>query len=312
MPRGFFTSCVTVLFDELPSLDAVRDVLSDFEIVGEQTGDEPTWFLGFPELVIDYRPELHGRVTVERIDRTWPDGMGDPTTEIDVFSAWSMGAFGPGAFPGNLERAMQQAVSWDDDPEPTVERHTGMLRVRTSYVMGAGEDAPVVPEGADLVDELTFVANLAAALCRLPGALAFFSPSAELLLEPEELQRRVIEADERDVPPLDTFTHVRMMNVGEAPGWSLMDTVGADQVFLPDQEAVFAQDVDPNEIAAFLMDVVFYLLEQGEVVKDGDTIEGPGGVWRARLRDEALVAPPRRTMRWSRVGAKVPRVFDAG
>jgi hypothetical protein len=310
MPRGFFTTCTTVLFDTLPSLDAIEAALGDFTIRARRAADEESWFGGFDELVVDYRPAIRGFVTVERIDRTWPDTMGDPKHDEDTFGAWSMGAFGPGAFPGNLARAAQQAVSWTDDPNDAVARHRGLIRLRGSYVMGAGEDAVVLPEDADVVDELTFVARLAEKLVALPGAIAYFNPSAELLLQPEELSRRLADANERDVPPLDTFVHVRLMNVAEADGWSLMDTVGADQVFLPDHEAVLDRDQDPNEIAAFLMNLAYYLLQRGEVIEDGDTIDGPGGVWRAKLCEEPLVSPPRRTLRWALNGTRVPAVFE--
>lgn len=310
MPRGFFTSCSTLLFDTLPSLDAIESVLGEFAIRARRAADQKSWFGGFDELVIDYRPAIRGFVTVERVDRTWPDTMGDPQHDTDTFGAWSMGAFGPGAFPGNLARATQQAVSWTRDPNEAVARHTGLIRLRGSYVMGAGEDAVVLPEDADVVDELGFVARLASKLASLPGAIAYFNPSAELLLEPDELSRRLSDASEREVPPLDTFMHVRLMNVAEAEGWSLMDTVGADQIFLPDHEAVFDRNLDPGEVAAFLMNLAYYLLQRGEVIEDGDTIDGPGGVWRGKMREEALVSPPRRTLRWAPEGARVPEVFQ--
>ncbi|MDJ0847938.1 MAG: hypothetical protein QNK04_06055 [Myxococcota bacterium] len=38
--------------------------------------------------------------------------MGDPQREPLLMGAWSMGHFGPFAYPGGLERAAQQCWGW--------------------------------------------------------------------------------------------------------------------------------------------------------------------------------------------------------
>ena len=87
-------------------------------------------------------------------------------------------------------------------------------------------------------------------------------------------------------------------------GWLVMDTVGNGQLGLPDLPDLEActtnkKNYDLQQIDVFLRNTTLYLLRQGEVFRDGDTIDGPGGVrWRARIRRCGLIDPPRRTLRF--------------
>ena len=48
-----------------------------------------------------------------------------------------------------------------------------------------------------------------------------------------------------------------------------------------------------------MRDVGIYLLQNGDVIKDGETSEGPGDIlWVARVRESALNGPRRRVLRW--------------
>lgn len=64
--------------------------------------------------------------------------MGDAKSDPMTFGAWSMGYFGPFAYPGGLTRAIQQPWGWAAarDVAPT---HRGFDRIRSSYV-GPGEN----------------------------------------------------------------------------------------------------------------------------------------------------------------------------
>jgi hypothetical protein len=46
-----------------------------------------------------------------------------------------------------------------------------------------------------------------------------------------------------------------------------------------------------------LRNITEYLLENGEVIKDGDTMEGVGVRWKFHHRKTSLMMPPRRTLR---------------
>jgi len=82
--------------------------------------------------------------------------------------------------------------------------------------------------------------------------------------------------------------------------WSLMDTVGNSQLDIPDVEACFhSQSYDFNQVDNFLRNVALYLLNNGEVIQDEDTMDGPGNVpWQAYAFENGVCDPPRRVLRW--------------
>jgi hypothetical protein len=103
-------------------------------------------------------------------------------------------------------------------------------------------------------------------------------------------------------PPLDLWTNVRLFDLEDAE-MELMDTVGAQQLDVPDVEARFAVGAfDRDKVYEFLMNAITYLHQRGAaVVEDGDTINaGPGDqVWVAQRSDEGTVdVPPRPVLRF--------------
>jgi hypothetical protein len=312
MPMGLFTQSTMVLFERAPRLDAVRDALGKarHEVVREteKTGDG--WLGGFPGLLIAHRPEVNGYVAVDVVDRRWPDGMGDPAGEADLFGCWTMGGFGPLVFPGNLARAAQQCVTCAVAAQRAADGHGAFVRMRVSYVLGAGGDAPVLPADHDPRGELDRLTAAAGALLALPGALALFNPNGEVLLDAPSVRESLSWAEKGGIPPLDVWTHVRMFKVpGEhgSPEWLLMDTVGLGQLMLDDLEVwVPPRGPDANAVAGFLRNVSLYLLTRGPLIEDRDTVDGPGGTWMCRHEENSVTAPPRPTLRWTLRGAPTP------
>ncbi|HJL15130.1 MAG TPA: DUF4261 domain-containing protein [Sandaracinaceae bacterium LLY-WYZ-13_1] len=298
MPKGLFTGSTVVLFEAPPSLDSIERALGAFSPRGRREASEGDPWLGGPSVLVEMRAEVHGLATVDVVDRPWPDAMGDPQADPKLFGAWSFGAFGPFVFPGALERAAQHALGWPE-ADDVAGAHRAFVRARSSYVLGLGDDARVLPDDYDPVAELTFLTDLASALLGLPGALAFFDPSGEVFLSSAALEDLMARRREADLPPLDAWSNVRFFQLGDAAGWGLMDTVGMEQLEVTDQEACFPIDaVSPDEVAPFLRNVSLYLHDRGPVVEDGHTIEGPGGVWRAHACEESLAPAPRPTLRW--------------
>lgn len=79
-----------------------------------------------------------------------------------------------------------------------------------------------------------------------------------------------------------------------------MDTVGNHQLDIPDVEACFhSASFDFNEVDNFLRNVSLYILNHGEVINDGDTMDGPGHCrWQSHQFDNGICDPPRRVLRW--------------
>ena len=155
--------------------------------------------------------------------------------------------------------------------------------------------------------ELQFVTRIACALLKHPDALVYFNPNGEILAN-EKLMRSSLEYhQQQSLPPFNIWVNVRLMNANN--GWMMMDTVGMGQLDRPDIEACFpARTYDLQEVSRFLRNCSLYLLTNGEVIKNRDTMEGPGGKnWQAHYTKQELAAPPRRLIRWFPMdGSKPP------
>ncbi|MGB0581276.1 MAG: DUF4261 domain-containing protein [Limisphaerales bacterium] len=308
MPKGFFTQGVCILLERAVSLDQIEAALADFEIVGRAEADE-SWAFRGASVSLAYRPESKGAVFVDVVEQTWPDDMGKPTDEPMIFTAWSMGHFGPFAYPGGLERASEQCWHWEEGKR-TAARHQAFLRIRSTYVIGAEDDSPVMPEDYAAFPELEFITQVAGALIRLTDALCYFNPNGEILMDQAGLASAIEFSKENDLPPLDVWTNVRVNTLSEE--WAAMDTVGCGQLDIPDSEAFSrVSTYDFNEVANFLRNVTLYLLNNGDVFNDGDTMDGPGNIqWQVFHESESLNDPPRDVLRWKPMdGVDVPAEF---
>jgi hypothetical protein len=301
MAKGLFTQGMCVLLREPVSISDIQRHLSGFDFVGrhESMDDDDA-----PQtLVYNYRPEANGHLLVTPAACRWPDDMGDPDESPERFVAWSLGQFGPLAFPGCLQRAGEQCWGWEEGGEE-IEHHRAHLRLLISYVLGVEEsgeeddDLPLVPEDYDPLDEMKFLTRAVAAVLEMPDALCYFNPGGEVLRDDGGLRRGLNYAWSHELPPLDMWTNVRLFRATEK--WSLMDTVGNGQFDLPDLEAVYhTESFEPSEIEGFLRSASLYLLQGNEEVEDGDTADGPGQInWQAMECADALSDPPRATIRW--------------
>jgi hypothetical protein len=72
----------------------------------------------------------------------------------------------------------------------------------------------------------------------------------------------------------------------------VMDTIGLNRLGLPDLQVRFTQ-YDANAIGLLLWNYAYYIADNGDIIADGNTIEGPGGeVWHC-LHVPSLVGPER-------------------
>ena len=294
--KGFFTQGVAVLFRHKITLASLEPLLSSFKIV-KRSEEFEKWEFSGPSFILEYRPEVNGYIAVDIVERPWPDQMGDKINERMLLGAWAVGQFGPFAFPGNLERALQHCYWWEEGPK-LAPQHQCFVRIRLSYVFGTAQSAPVMPADYKSVDELNFIIGIVMQLLRHPDALCYFNPNGELLLERSFMEQVLAHYQKVNLPPVDLWANRRMFKLKD--NWMMMDTVGMRQVDLDDIETCFRSDrFAPNDIAPFLGNTSLYLLGAGAVIKDGETIDGPGGVlFRAQSFKEGMVTPPRSTLRF--------------
>lgn len=317
MPKGYFTQSTIVLLEAPPSQEMLETVLQRFHIVHRQTarvgeGTRPghDWMGSYPSLVLAMRPEVNGYVVVDIVDHPWPDDMGSVTgSEEDsmLFAAWGMGWFGPFVYPGSLERAVAQCHGWPGAAD-AVARHRAFARIKTSYVLGSGREAPVVPNDYEPLDELWMVTNVARSLLTLPESVAYFNPNGEALHAITDVEESLEFHEEQGLIPLEVWTSVRGYRFPADPSWMVVDTVGLAQLDEPDQEACFpVGEYSLPEIAHFLRRVAAVVAESGSLTAEGERQKGPGEIeWQARLFDEGIQLPPRPVVRWFPVSAGDP------
>lgn len=329
MAKGLFTQGMCVLLRECVTAERLRDVLGEFEYLGchESVADSDA----STTLVYRFADRDDGHLLVTLSDAPWPDDLGDPESSPERFIAWSLGQFGPYAFPGCLRRAGQQSWGWQEGHE-AITNHRCHLRFLISYVFGQDEveveideasphgeltfdgdpassdeedeaieltsDVPLLPEDYDPKAELMFVTKAVEAALQMPEAICYFNPAGEVLRDRDGLRRGLNHSWKHELPPIEMWTNVRLFAAEE--GWSLMDTVGNSQFDVPDLEAVFVADrYEAVDVEMFLRSASLYMLTSDEDVEDGDTADGPGGLqWRAMVCSDGLSDPPRETVRW--------------
>jgi Domain of unknown function (DUF4261) len=121
------------------------------------------------------------------------------------------------------------------------------------------------------------------AVCRLTMPLAAWWPTSAQLLPPPSPA----------APPLMGLLNVRLFRVGDRTRDVVMDTLGLHVFGLPDLQC-HCRDIELPRLAVYLRNAGSYLFECGDVIRDGDTIEGlgPGEKWLCR-QEQALIPPDR-------------------
>ncbi|MCU0656069.1 MAG: hypothetical protein MUF64_12690 [Polyangiaceae bacterium] len=297
MATGFFTQGVAILFEQAPLAPAMAQALAPFA-ASPHEGTEQNFFE--TSWILPLAPGSSGVIMVDTLPRPWPDSFGNPENDALVYLAWGAGAFGPGAFPGGLQRAA------DGAPEAEVrsrrERHRCVVRVRVTYALGRdpADTSPLFPAGRDAIVELQRTLQIAAALLILPGALAFFNPSAELLASPDAFFRALAASRGKPLPwPL----LISIRNLPMEGGRRVLDSLGLASQFahasptLRDHELLL-EDGQAEGAAAFLRGLCAGAVLQGHDWQPGDRVDGPGGVWAPVAHEEALLVPPRPVWRW--------------
>ena len=102
-----------------------------------------------------------------------------------------------------------------------------------------------------------------------------------------------LDREEEVANPVTGFLNVRLFNVNDSPGDTVMDTLGLTALGLTDFQIHF-RDLHPRTVAGCLYGIGAYVFEKGDVILDGQTVEGttPGSKWRCR-QEVSLLAPKR-------------------
>ncbi|HOV28168.1 MAG TPA: hypothetical protein PK566_17660 [Pseudobacteroides sp.] len=319
MPKGIFTQGMVVLLSEPILFSKLEQILAeDFKLVARNESSE-RWYFGGPSVLISYRPEVNGYITVDLVDRPWPDNMGYNGEEKDemIIGAWSAGYFGPFTYPGSLSHAAQQSWLYEDGGKNAAE-HKAFIRIRSSYVLGIEikKDTPILPKNYDPTHEMMFLTRVCQNILQMSEALCYFNPNGECLASDEIVDGLIDRYEKMGMYPLEIWSNIRLFNLPDGDKWALMDVVGMGQLDVVDFEAIFIKgEFEPNEIVSFFRNTsVFYLNNRGLKFKNGQFVVGPGGVcWQGVIVKEGIAAPPRTVIRWFPAdGSERPEAYLEG
>jgi hypothetical protein len=299
MAKGMFTQGVCLLTNGQTTIEEIEAALQerDFAIVKRVPAND-NWCFGGPSFVVAFVPDANGYASVDVVNQSWPDDMGNPKTDPLIFAAWSMGWFGPFAFPRSLARASQHAWAWQ--PGRTIaEGHRGFIRVQMSYCFGAKDDFPIMPNDYDPLAELSFLSRMALAILQIPSVICYFNPSGEVLRDRGGFDELWSKCKKLEKLPLPLWMNIRSFKLNEKLGF--MDTVGNGQLDLSDIEAIFPMaDYEAGEIDYYLRNVTHYLLDLKREIHTDESIDGPGETdltWTTEAVDKGAIEPLRRVLR---------------
>src|SRR5262249_42736079 len=156
---------------------------------------------------------------VDVVEDAWPDGMGDPKEDADLFAAWSMGFLGTVTYPGGLARAVEQSHAWSG-AGAAVARHQSFVRLMLTYAVRADQSDAGLHPNYKALDELRWLTSVWRSVLNVDSAICAFDPSGEVLVGAAGFDGALSAAASGGFAPLDLWSNIRMYTPVE--GWLLL------------------------------------------------------------------------------------------
>lgn len=291
-----FTQSAYILFKPAPTSDDIDTMLKTqgFSVIRHEHGtDLLTAATASVVFEVALQTEKSISVRIDIMHSPWPDTISkkDPVRLL----SWHTGVFGRFAYPGCLERALQECRTWPE-ANRVVKQHTALLRLRV--VSQYKPDAHEVLRKGTGFEEILVLTRLLLAFDRVSGVLGYFFPGGEALCSREMLSATWQQYTHNNRKPFDLWLmwiNRRLARANEEPDWAIIDIVGLYQIGVTDIEACFQHvRYQPDQVAIWLLNVASYLSENGSIIQDGNTLTGPGGIdWQAHSYESSLQFPPR-------------------
>lgn len=121
---------------------------------------------------------------------------------------------------------------------------------------------------------------------------AVYFPESQTFADPTRLMAALRK---QEANPSTGFVNVRFYQVSNTPGDMVMDTLGMESFGLTDLQIHF-RDLEPNDVGRVMRRTAAYLLDRGNVITTGHTIQGrsEGEQWTCQQENSLL--EPRRTV----------------
>lgn len=302
--KGFFTQGIAVLLDKPVSLTGLKNLLP-VEYRPEIMDEDENGEVNRKNIAVVLPDLPEALVILDVFDKPWPDHMGSPDTEPDLFSAWGMGYYGPFTFPGSFERAVHFAKT-DHQSVEFAKNHNAFIRVKTTYPRNNDTD-PIVPQNYNPIKELmALTAFLQKLLDHLPASI-YFNPAGELLLSKQQVDGIMDFCNKENTYHLSLWTNSRLYNWDD--DFMFMDSVGNEQFDLPDIEVIIPKEgeYDLTNVSNFINDISMHSIDSFINLEDEEMFEAFDGTkWEILSSEKSLTDPPRNTIRLYPEGIDVP------
>lgn len=189
--------------------------------------------------------------------------------------------YGPDEFDQELWDDQIVMQFWDCQPD----RQGFAARCRYS-IMASNMMAACLP----MMEQYQIMADYAELLLELfPDCIAIYWPHSQKLVPRDVFLTP--HWNSRELHFLDGGLNVRFFNISTS-NEMLFDTLGLTTIGLPDLQC-HCKNLAPNDVVIFLRNLAAYLYRQGDIIEDGNTVEGiEGGKWVCR-REDSMVGPKR-------------------
>ncbi len=189
--------------------------------------------------------------------------------------------YGPDIFDQKMWDEQIIAQFWDCQPD----RQGFAARCRYAF-MASNMMAAMLP----IMEQYQIIADYADLLLELfPDCIGIYWPHSQRLVPRENFQTS--HWNFRELHFLDGGLHVRFFNIIGSDEM-LFDTLGLTPIGLPDLQC-HCKDLEPNDVVIFLRNLAAYLYRKGDVIEDGNTVEGiDGGRWSCQ-REDSMAGPMR-------------------
>jgi hypothetical protein len=239
---------VKLLFEEKPRLNAesiLEEAKKYFDHIdnGTDSGDAKALLFGFP----DIRVELADANIPAQCSVLIPNDN-DPELELPTV-------------------AFQQNWHW---PEANEAAKKCRYEVLVTDMMS---------RTLEYKQRLNLFMNFLVAVTKATNPDVVYAVHGQKLIKPTEL---IANWDSEEKLLLDGIFNVRLYNVSDSAQRDLlMDTVGLHSIGLPDFQIRFS-DFQENEIARLLWNYAYYIYENGDLIENGNTLEGTisGSKWK--------------------------------
>ncbi|GKU25211.1 DUF4261 domain-containing protein [Clostridium folliculivorans] len=181
----------------------------------------------------------------------------------------------------NLEMSFYQSWGWKDARSAVQ---------KTAYTILVTD---MMASGLDYTIRLELFQKTLYSLLEVVPCLAINWHLTQQIIDPENYKENAPENEDYNL--MFGALNVRLFNIEGTENETLMDTIGLGALGLPDLQCHF-KNIDVNKIANILYTYGDYIFKNGDVINDGETIEGLTVNDKWRCQHEISLLEPKRVV----------------